>query len=76
MHFEYWTEGFIFIGFFLVIVGLPCVMAVILGVKLIDHIGMYPTKSSAMQMSVALKLAVVQVISFVMLAVFFRIFSD
>jgi hypothetical protein len=76
MRFEYWTEGFIFIGIFFVIVGLPCIFVGILGTRLIDYIGVHPSKSSPMQLKVTLQLIVVQMISFLILAVFFHMFSD
>ena len=75
-HFQYWTEGLIFIGVMLFVVGVPCVAVAILGTRLIDHIGQYPTKSARLQMGVCVQLLVVQVVSFLMLAAFFKVFSD
>ena len=75
-HFQYWTEGLTFIGLMLFIVGLPCVAVSVLGTRLIDHIGQYPTKSARLQMSICVQLLVVEIFSFLMLAVFFKIFSD
>lgn len=76
MRFEYWTEGFIFIGIFFLIVGLPCIFIGVLGTRLIDYIGVHPTKSSSMQLKVSLQLILVQIVSFLILAVFFHMFSD
>jgi hypothetical protein len=75
-HFQYWTEGVVFIGLMLFVVGVPCVAVALLGTKLIDHIGQYPTKSAKLQMGVCLQLLAVEIISFLVLAVFFKIFSD
>lgn len=75
-HFQYWTEGLTFIGIMLFIVGVPCIAVSILGTKLIDHIGQYPTKSARLQMSVCVQLLAVEIVSFLMLAAFFKVFSN
>jgi hypothetical protein len=75
-HFQYWTEGLTFIGLMLFIVGVPCVAVALLGTKLIDHIGQYPSKSAKLQMGICVQLLVVEIFSFLMLAGFFKIFSD
>ena len=75
-HFQYWTEGLIFIGLMLFVVGVPCVAVAVLGTKLIDHIVQYPTKSARLQMGVCVQLLVIEILSFLLLAAFFKIFSD
>ena len=75
-HFQYWTEGLTFIGLMLFIVGLPCTAVAVLGTRLIDHIGQYPSKSARLQMVVCVQLLGVEIFSFLMLALFFKIFSD
>ena len=76
MHFEYWNEGLVFIGCFLVMVGFPCLMVGFLGPKLIDEIGTWPTKTAQAQMKMFIPILLVEVVSFGMLAAFFQIFSD
>ena len=76
MRFQYWHEGFVFIGIFLVIVGLPCFFTALLGTRLIDRLGNYPSRSAKLQMSVCIQLLVVEIISFMLLALVFHIFSD
>ena len=75
-HFQYWTEGLTFIGVMLFVVGVPCVAVAVLGTKLIDHIGQFPTKSGRLQMVICVQLLAVEIFSFLMLALFFKIFSD
>ncbi|MEI8011026.1 MAG: hypothetical protein WCI27_00905 [Candidatus Omnitrophota bacterium] len=75
-HFIYWNEGFKFIGAFAVIVGLPCIAVAVLGTRMINHIGRYPTRSARMQLHVCLQLLPVQVLSFFLLWVFFRVLSN
>jgi hypothetical protein len=74
-HFQYWTEGLTLIGVMLFIVGVPCIAVAVLGTRLIDHIGQYPTKSARLQMSVCVQLLAVEIVSFLMLALFFKVFS-
>lgn len=75
-HFQYWHEGFAFIGVMLIIVGFPCVAVGILGSRLIDHMGQYPSRSARLQMSVCIQLLLIEIVSFLLLALFFHIFSD
>lgn len=76
MHFQYWTEGFIFIGLFALVIALPCLMVAFLGTRLINHIGQYPSKSAKQQLIVCAQLFAVELVSFAILAVFYHIFSD
>lgn len=73
--FQYWQEGFIFIGIFAVVVGLPCFAVTVLGTKLINHLGRYPSKSATSQMNVCIKLLAVELFSFGLLAGVFHFFS-
>lgn len=76
MKFEFWQEGFVFIGIFLFMVGVPCLIAAFLGTHLIDHLGQHPSRSGKLQMSVCIQLLITEILTFFMLAMFFRIFSD
>ena len=76
MQFEFWYQGFIFIGMILLIVGLPCVLTGVLGTRLIDEIGNRPSSSARLQMGVCVQLLLVEIFSFAMLTLFFHIFSD
>ncbi len=75
-HFQYWREGWVFIAAMFFIVGVPCVAVAVLGTRLINHIGRYPTKSAQLQMGVCIQLLLVEIFSFSMLAIFFHVFSD
>ncbi len=76
MQFEYWYQGFIFIGMILLIVGLPCTLTAIMGTRLIDEIGNRPSSSAHLHMGVCIKLLLVEIFSFGMLLLFFHMFSD
>jgi hypothetical protein len=75
MGFKYWYEGVLFVLFFGSIVALPCFFVALLGTKMINELGNFPTKVAKIQVSVLWKLFIVEIVSFGMLTVFFRIFS-
>jgi hypothetical protein len=74
--FQFWNEGLKFIGFVFVIVTVPCIAVAVLGTRLINHIGMYPTKSAKLQIGICVQLLLIEIVTFFMLALFFHIFSD
>ena len=76
MRFQFWHEGLVFIGCFFVMVGLPCLLTAILGTKLIDNLGQWPSRSARLQLGICVQLLLVEIVTFVMLAVFYRVFAD
>jgi len=76
MAFQYWHEGFIFIGLFVVMVGVPCFFTALLGTKLIESLGQYPSRSAKLQMGVCVQLLLVEIFSFMTLALFFHVFAE
>lgn len=76
MKFAFWYEGLTFIGIFLFMVGVPCLVVAFLGTRLIDHLGQYPSRSAKFQMNVCVQLLLTEIITFGMLALFYHIFSD
>jgi hypothetical protein len=76
MRFQFWHEGLIFIGCFFVMVGLPCLLTAILGTKLIDNLGQWPSRSARLQLGICIQLLLVEIFTFAMLATFYRVFSD
>ena len=76
MRFQFWHEGLIFIGCFFVMVGLPCLLTAILGTKLIDNLGQWPSRSARLQIGICIQLLLVEIFTFAMLAAFYRVFSD
>ena len=76
MRFEYWGEGVVFILIFLAIVAVPCVGAALIGYRMINKLGHFPSKTPAIQMSILLKLIVIEIISFAMIILFYHVFSS
>lgn len=77
MHkFSYWQEGLVFSLVFLVVMAVPCVLISILGTRLIHSLGQSPTKGAKAQMDMALPLLGTMILSFGLLVVFYKFFSD
>jgi len=62
----------VFILIFYVMIIIPCVGVSVIGYKLIDKLGRFPSKTPAIQMGVLVKLVVVEVVSFTLLLSFFK----
>ena len=65
--------AFIFIIIFWVIMLIPCIGIGWIGLKLINKLGRYPSKTPAIQMNVLFKLIFIEVISFTLLIGFFKV---
>lgn len=65
--------GFIFALIFFVLIAIPCVGVAWLGTKMINQLGRYPSKTPAVQMSIVLKLTVLEIGSWTMLLLFFKV---
>ena len=75
MHFQYWSEAYILIGIFAFLMIVPCVGVAIIGYKMIDKLGFFPSKTPVIQMSIFLQLVLTELISFGLILVFYRVFS-
>ncbi len=73
--FDLWKEAFIFAIVFAPIIIIPCVLVALMGRKMIDQLGRYPTQTPIIQMSIFWKLVVVEIITFFCLIAFFQFFS-
>lgn len=65
----------IFIAIFYVLMLVPCVGIGWLGYDLLNRLGRYPSKTPAIQLSMLFKLIVVEVLSFTLLLVFFKLMT-
>ncbi len=63
----------IFVLIFLVLVTIPCLGVGWIGARLINKLGRYPSKTPAIQLSVMAQLVVIEVVSFTLLLLFFKI---
>ena len=75
MHFEYWNEGLLFITIMLVLISVPCISVAIIGYQMITKLGRYPSKTPEIQMSIFIKLVVIESISFGFIYIFYKIFA-
>ncbi len=69
-------SSLVLILMFLVIMGIPCTGVAILGTKMINKLGNFPSKTPAIQLSVFWKLLIIEVVGFTMLIGFYHLFAD
>jgi len=67
-------ESLLFISIFLVLIGMPCLGIGIIGVKMMNRLGRWPSKTPAIQMEILIKLVVVEVVALAMMLIFYRLF--
>ncbi len=61
---------------FAFIMGVPCIGTAILGSKLMNRIGRFPSKTPAIQTNIIAKLVALEIISFGMLTMLYHVLSD
>lgn len=75
INFDLWSETFIFAAVYFVIIIVPCILVALLGRKLINQIGTYPSKTPIFQIGVIWQLVVIEVFTFGLLIGFFQFFT-
>ena len=65
--FNLWREALIFGLVYSVIIIVPCVVIAIMGTRLINELGRYPSKTPAIQMSVLIPLIITEIVTFAFL---------
>lgn len=75
MHFEYWNEAYIFIGIFFFLMLLPCIGVTIIGYRMIEKLGQFPSKTPAIQLSIFLQLVATEVVCFGLILLYFSVLS-
>ena len=66
----------LFFMIFLAIILIPCIGASLLGKKLIDKLGRYPSKTPIVQLEILFPLIVLEVVSFTLLLSLFKVLAD
>ncbi len=74
--FDLWRESFLFAVIYAVMIIIPCVVVAYFGKRMITQLGLYPSKTPSIQMSVFLILLVTEVITFCGLIGFYRFFVN
>lgn len=60
---------------FLLLIAIPCVSVAIMGYRMITKLGQYPSRAPEIQMSIWLKLLVIEAFSFGMMYLFYTLCS-
>lgn len=76
VEFNLWFESFILASIFAVLIITPCILVAILGRKLIDQLGQFPSKTSKLQMSIFIPLVLIEITTFVSFYLFAHIFTS
>ncbi|OGX05622.1 MAG: hypothetical protein A2Z88_09160 [Omnitrophica WOR_2 bacterium GWA2_47_8] len=63
----------IFIIIYYVLIIIPCIGTAWLGAKMMNAVGQYPSKTPMIQMNLVVKLVFLEVVSFTLLLVFFKV---
>ena len=71
-----WGEVIVFVVIFYCIIGIPCFLIVVIGRDLIDKLGRFPSRTPAIQLSVAFKLIVLEIFTFGALIAFHNFFYN
>lgn len=74
--FSGWGEIFIFIFILSCIVLIPCILVVMLGTKMINQLGRYPTKTPIIQMSIFFPLVLIEFFAFGAFVLFYNAFGS
>ena len=74
--FNLWTEAFIFSLIYSTVIIVPCILIAMMGKKLIDDLGRFPSNAPFIQMGVVYKLIFVELITFSLLIGFYFVFSE
>ena len=73
MRYEYWNTGILLIIGFLFLMIVPCVSVAIIGYRMLTKLGTYPSKTPEIQMSICLKLFLIEAFSFGLIYIFYTI---
>ena len=74
IQFNLWFEALIFSAIYSTIVIVPCVIVTMIGLRMIDKLGCYPTKTPVIQMKVLLPLIMTEILTFTALWWFLNFF--
>ena len=75
VEFNLWMESFKFGIVYSIIIIIPCIFAALIGYKLINQLGRYPSQSPAIHMSIFLKFTVLELFTFAFLIGFYKVFE-
>ncbi len=76
VEFNLWFESFVFCAIYSFIIITSCIFAGILGCKMFDRLGQYPTKTPIIQMELFLPFIILEILTFGALLGFYNAFSS
>jgi hypothetical protein len=76
VEFDLWSQALIFALVFIPIIIIPCVLVCLVGRKMIEELGMRPSQTPIIQMSIFGKLVAIEVVTFALLIGFYQFFTS
>lgn len=70
---QWHSTMFVFVLIFAVLIAIPCIGIAWIGSRFIEKLGRYPSKTPAIQMSVVVKLVFLEIVSWTLLLLFFKV---
>jgi len=74
--FSMWYEALILFLVFAAIVLIPCFLVMMLGLKMINKLALYPSKTPIISLEIFVPLVLIEFISFAVMIGFYNIFSE
>ena len=69
------SAALVFALLFLIIIAVPCLGIAWLGVKTINRLGRFPSKTPAINMDILFKLILIEVVSITLMLTFFKVLA-
>lgn len=69
------SSALILVGLFFIGIAVPCILVAWIGFKFIGQLGQYPSKTPSIQMSICLKLFIIEVATFTVLFALFKVLA-
>lgn len=76
VEFTMWYEALIFFLIFATIVLVPCVLCALLGLKMIDRLSMYPSKTPVISLKIFIPLLLIEAATFGCFVAFYNVFAQ
>jgi hypothetical protein len=76
IEFTMWYEAVIFFCVFGAVVLIPCVCCGWLGVKMINRLGRFPTKTPVISLSIFIPLVLIELATFLTIIGFYNVFAE
>ncbi len=71
-----WLEGTIFVIVFSILIITPCIGLLMIGNKMLNDMGNFPSKAADIQMGIIWKVILIDAVTFIFLAAFLKVVTS